>query len=421
MAIDLGERLQRLQRLGLHKGTTKLRPSPPPSTGRGIEAAVEGKWVTTHYGDCFVSETHYDLHEKRGGLVLGDCFTLPPEALASCGRDSALADLDLRNAAFIDTETSGLAGGTGTFVFLIGIGTHEDDHFVVRQFFMHSPADEKATLAAVSAALDRCTGMVSYNGKAFDLPLINTRFILNRQLPHLQQAPHLDLLFPTRRLLRARLGSCTLGNVEREALGIYREQADVPGWLIPSLYRDFLRTGDAGEIGRVFYHNLIDIVSLVYLTAYLCRLFAPDRGQATLEQISPIDRFSVGRAYQALGWSEASERAYHLALDGALPSDVRENVLGDLALLLKRQERRDEAARLWRQWTEEATHDPLTPLIELAKHHEWHTRDLPLAKEWTQQALHRLETLPPSPQFSQARSELQHRLGRLQTKIAKDT
>ena len=418
--MDLGERLQRLQRLGLHKGTAELRPSPPPSAGQGIEAKVEGRWVTTTHGNCFVSEARYHLRERRGGLALGECFSLPPEALASCGRDGSLADLDLRKAAFIDTETSGLAGGTGTFVFLIGVGTHEDDHFVVRQFFMHSPAAERATLAAASTSLDRCTGVVSYNGKAFDLPLINTRFILNRELPRLQQAPHLDLLFPTRRLLRVRLGSCTLGNVEREALGIVREEADVPGWLIPSLYRQYLQTGDAGEMGRVFYHNLVDIVSLVTLTAYLCRLFAPDRGRTTLEQISPMDRFSVGRAYEALGWREASEQAYRLALDGPLPSDVRENVLGSLALLLKRQERREEAAHLWQQWAEEAPSDPFTPLIELAKHAEWHTKDLSLAKEWTQQALHRLEALPPSPHRSLARSQLQHRLGRLQNKIAKD-
>jgi len=420
MAMDLGERLQRLQRLGLHKGTTRLRPSPPPSAGPGIEARVEGKWVATPHGDCFVSETRYHLKEHRGHLALGECFTLPPEALASCGRDGSLADLDLRRAAFIDTETSGLAGGTGTFVFLIGIGTHEDDHFVVRQFFMHSPAAERATLAAVSILLDRCTGLVSYNGKSFDLPLINTRFILNRELPRLQRAPHLDLLFPTRRLLRARLGSCTLGNVEREALGICREEADVPGWLIPSLYRQYLQTGDASEIGRVFYHNLVDIVSLVTLTAYLCRLFVPDRGRAILDQIPPTDRFSVGRAYEALGWHEASEQAYRLALEGPLPSEVREKTLGSLALLLKRQERREEAAHLWRLWSEEASTDPLTPLIELAKHHEWHAKDLPSAREWTQEALRRLETVTPSPRSRLARSELQHRLGRLQNKIAKE-
>jgi hypothetical protein len=128
----------------------------------------------------------------------------------------------------------------------------------------------------------------------------------------------------------------------------------------------------------------------------------------------------VGRAYEALGWREASEQAYRLALDGPLTSEIRENALGSLALLLKRQERRDEAVHYWRQWTEVASLDPLTPLVELAKHHEWHAKDLALAREFTQQALSRLETMPPTPRRRAARAELQHRLGRLQGKIEKN-
>jgi hypothetical protein len=418
--MDLSERLSRLQHLGLHKGPAKL-PARVPTARRGIERQVDGEWVTTPYGSCFVSETRTPLDESRGGLPLGDCLTLEPSAVAACGREPGLARLGLRQAAFVDTETSGLAGGTGTFVFLLGVGTFDDQAFTVRQFFLRSPAEEKALLHCAAETLDRCTGLVSYNGRAFDLPLLNTRFLLNRWLPRLHDAPHLDLLFPTRRVWRARLGSCTLGNVEREALGIHRKDLDVPGWLIPTLYRQYLRNGEATELSRVFYHNLEDILSLVTLATRLCRLFVfPDAPAATLAAVPAVDRVSLGRVYEELGWSDAGEEAYRQALHDPLPADVRESAFARLALLLKRQGRRDDAAHWWRVWSEEASDGHLSPFVELAKYHEWHAPDLKLAVDWAQQALKRAEAWPPSHRRSTALSDLQHRLNRLRRKLVKD-
>jgi uncharacterized protein YprB with RNaseH-like and TPR domain len=418
-AMSLGERLQHLRKMGLHKGPAMLRVPVPSSARKSIETEVDGRWVETPYGSCFVAETSYALDERRGGLPLGECLALPSSAVAACGREPALTQLDLRRAAFIDTETSGLAGGTGTFVFLMGIGTFDDEGFTVRQYFMRTPAEEKALLHSAAGTLDRCSGLVSYNGRAFDLPLLNTRLVLNRQLPRLQSAPHLDLLFPVRRVWRARIGSCTLGNVEREALAITREETDVPGWLIPSLYRQYLRSGEAGELPRVFYHNLIDILTLVTLATRLCRLFVCQDGLApALAEVPAVDQVSLGRVYEDLGWSDAGEEAYWRALDSSLPPDARETALRHLALLLKRQERREEAARLWRMWAAEASLDQLSPFVELAKHHEWHAPDLPLAEEWTQQALQRAQAWPPSSRRSLVLADLEHRLNRLQRKLA---
>lgn len=414
---DLSERLRRLQRLGLHKGVSKLRPPAPPPVGPTIEAVVEGEWVSTPHGPCFVAETTYPLDERRGGLPLGECLALPPAAAVACARDPALAALDWRTAAFVDTETSGLAGGTGTFVFLVGVGIFDDRGFTVRQLFMPSPAEEGALLHLTASLLDRCSGLVSYNGRAFDLPLLNTRLMLNRQLPRLQDAPHLDLLFPTRRLWRARLGSCALGHVEQEALGLRRQEADVPSWLIPTLYREYLRRGDASELHRVFYHNLEDVLSLVTLTTRLCRLFVPDRLPA-LGELLPVDCFSLGRAYEELGWIAASEAAYRQALAAALPPDLRERALQQLSFLLKRQGRREEAAHLWRLWAEEALPGQLTPFVELAKHYEWQATNLPEALAWTQEALRRAESWPPSSSRRLALAELHHRLNRVQDKMA---
>lgn len=443
---DIGERLRRLQRLGSHKGVSRLPPPAPRPAVPGIEAVVEGEWVPTPYGDCFVSETSYPLHYRRGGLALSDCLMLPSSAIAACGGDPVLAELDLRSAAFIDAETTGLAGGTGTLIFLLGIGTFkgpsgapesprshkgkgtetqrelggDQGSFVIRQFFAQEPVAERAMLHAAAAVLEGCTGVVSYNGRSFDLPLLTTRFIINRLPPRLQEVPHLDLLFPARRLWRARIGSCALGNVEQEALGVRRAQTDVPGWLIPSLYRHYLRSGDAREIGRVFYHNLEDILSLVALTARLGRLFiGADDVSAILGELDPIDRGSLGRWYEELGWIAAGEEAYRRALAGPLPPEMRQRALGRLSFLLKRQDRREEAARLWREWCDEASDSQLAPFVELAKHHEWHVVDLAAALSWTRQAIERAQAWPPSPRRDRALAELQHRLNRLQRKLAR--
>ena len=176
--------------------------------------------------------------------------------------------------AFIDTETTGLSLGAGTYTFLIGVGTFEDEAFVVRQFFMRNPAEERAQLHLVEEALTRCTGIVSFNGRGFDMPLINNRFVLAAMPLPLFGAPHLDLLPPARRLWKARWGSCSLGNLERNVLEFQRTAEDVPGYLIPDIYRQYYLTGVATEmLAHVFYHNLEDIASMVVLGARMARFF----------------------------------------------------------------------------------------------------------------------------------------------------
>jgi len=420
--MDISQRLSHLQRLGLHKGAAALKPALSRPKGGGIAAAVQGEWLSTPAGNCFLAQTCHAPETERGGLALGDVLHLPAQAVAACTRDPALEDWDFRSAAFIDTETSGLAGGTGTFAFLVGIGAFRDGDFVVQQFFMDSPADERSLLKSVAETLDRCAYVVSYNGRAFDMPLLTTRFLLSRELPRLADAPHLDLLFPTRRLWRARLGSCTLGNVEREALGVRRAEADVPGWLIPTLYREYLRTGNAGELRRVFYHNLQDIVSLVTLATHLCRHFVSEGNPSPLlPALPPVDRVSLGRAYEELGWTMAGEEAYRSALLAALPPDQRDDAYHRLSLLLKRQGRKDEASACWQRWSEEwPGMEHVIPQVELAKHHEWHTADLRRAIDWTERALQVVRLWPPSPHRDETLAELQHRLNRLLRKQAND-
>jgi uncharacterized protein YprB with RNaseH-like and TPR domain len=419
------ERVERLRRLGLRRGARGVPPPPGPAAPEPVTEAgvLPGGPVDTPFGPAWVRTVRYPL---AGRPDLAELLAVEPRALAAAGRDTGLEALEPLSAAFIDTETTGLAVGAGTYTFLIGIGTYEmpegeqrDGAFVVRQFFMRNPGEERAQLHLVEEALGRCTGLVSFNGRAFDLPLVQSRFILARAPVPLAGAPHLDLLPPARRLWRGRHGSCALGNLERNVLGVQRTVEDVPGYLIPDIYREYYLTGVATEmLARVFYHNLQDVVSMVLLAARMGRLFRADDILQEIAALHPLECLSLAYCYEALGWTDAGIMAYRAALGGSSDTGKRAEVLRALGFLYKRLGRLDEAAALWEEWIGTVAGDDLTPYVELAKHHEWRTADLAAARGWAAWALRIAEGWSPSAWRDAAVSELQHRLARLERKLS---
>lgn len=401
---------ERLARLGLRRGAALI--SPPSRRGPAVEELVAGKVVETEVGACFWAQEYFPLDYMHGSLSLASLLGQSPRAAAGLARDERLGDLDFQQVAFLDTETTGLVGGTGTYVFLVGIGHFTDTAFHMAQFFMRGLEEEWAMLQAVAEFLGRFRAVVSFNGRAFDVPLLRTRFTLARMAPGLTDLPHFDLLFPARRLWRARLDSCALSTLEAEILGVYRDNSDVPSWQIPALYADYLRTGDAQEIARVFYHNQQDVLSLVVLAGHMCQLFTDPWAS---HPVAVADLYSVGRIYESLALLEEAERAYWAALDGPLSQELHDHALRRLSFLLKRQERREEAAELWWQVMGDGRH--LYPYVELAKHYEWQVKDWARAEEVTRWALDWLETTPPGLQRRRAQAELRHRLARLERKL----
>lgn len=166
---------------------------------------------------------------------------------------------------FLDLETTGLAGGTGTYAFLCGIGMTDGERFKVTQVFLEGPAKEGQWLDAIGDLIPAGACLVTYNGRRFDIPLLRTRHILARTSPGWDGLPHIDLLYHARKLYRGCLDSCSLGSMEKQILGVVRSRTDIPGYLIPSIYVQYLRTRDAECLDGVFYHNGMDILSLVAL------------------------------------------------------------------------------------------------------------------------------------------------------------
>ncbi|MGD8624942.1 MAG: ribonuclease H-like domain-containing protein [Anaerolineae bacterium] len=410
-SADLGDRLRRL---GLARGTDGLRPQPR-RRHRPIEQLLPGETVDTEHGPFFLYRETYRLDHHHGQGPLSALLAHHPRGPALLARDERLAAVDLERIAFVDTETTGLAGGTGTYAFLVGVGAFEGDDFVLRQYFMRDYGEEPAQLLALGELLDGMEAVVTFNGKSFDLPLLETRFIMSRQPPRLVGAPHLDLLPAARRLWKYRLDSCALSSLEEQVLGVRREGIDVPGWLIPGLYADYARSGDAGDMPRIFYHNAQDILSLVVLAARLCQLLEVSLAPAD-DDLPGEDLYGLGRLLHDLGQVERAEAAYARAAETCRRPAVQEMAMRDLAYHLKRQERRTEALAWWQRLA--AERGAIYACEELAKHYEWQETDLAQALAWTEQAIELAGQAPASARRRQILDDLAHRQARLERKLA---
>jgi uncharacterized protein YprB with RNaseH-like and TPR domain len=427
----------RLRRLGLMKGVRHLRSAPAPAgSGRSSSlfseslllspeganephsaepAALEqlfpgGRLEQTAEGACFVVDQVYPLSYQHGQDRLGELLRYAPGSAASFLRDARLAPLDFRDFLFLDTETTGLAGA-GVMAFMVGVAFVEPaglgDALVVRQYFLRDHGDELAMLLQLEALLAGKAGLITFNGRSFDLPLLENRFLLNRFRSSLSERPHIDLLPPARRLWRARLGSCALGSLERTLLGLQRSQEDVPGWLIPALYYDYLRSGNARPLSRVFYHNQVDMLSMVTLAGRMMRQL----GHAAADD-HPLDLYSLARWQVDIGLAIEAERNLRHCAMGDLPLELYHDALFRLAALYRRDGRRQEAVALWQQIAATSM-DSVAAHLELAKHFEWHEREIATAVKWTEQALALVAYWGGTPQAMLTRAELEHRLARL--------
>ncbi len=371
-----------------------------------IEALETGFLLRNDSGSIFVAENRRaDPHVFQ---LMGRTELRSPLFLSHI-RHESLAPSDL---LFLDTETTGLAGGTGTHAFLVGIGYIEDGSLVLRQYFMRSPAEEIALLEELRELFTRFRLLVTFNGKSFDWPLIDTRFVLHGYRLEFG-FDHLDLLHPSRRIWKHRLASCSLTSLEQGVFDIWRE-GDVPGYLIPHLYFDYLRDGDASRLRPVFHHNREDIVTLVRLLEILLQAEeSPEAGLHHDEDLAGLGLSLVAagddvRGYQALSTALAG---------GTLPWAVRRRAEIELWRLMKRRGLMpDGVAMLEDMCNETVRTDPvdLFPFIELAKFFEHSAHDYEKAEAIIERALRIVELR----NLHGLREDLLHRLRRVRRKRA---
>ena len=232
---------------------------------------LPGEEIETQLGKHLEKETLYASHRRHGSADIGALCDLPHDLLDKVS-GGAIPQAPPEEWAFVDTETTGLAGGTGTCAFLIGVGSIGRDGFRVRQFFMRDYGEEASQLDALERHLKRFRVMITYNGKSFDQPLLETRFRMNRARPPFARMEHLDLLHGARRLWKLRFESCRLVDLENQILGFERA-GDIPGALIPYVYFEYLRSRQAARLLAVFEHNALDILTLACLTGIVPHAF----------------------------------------------------------------------------------------------------------------------------------------------------
>jgi len=351
-----------------------------------LEELVAGKYINTPNGDVYRARTKFPSDYEHGSCLLSDYFQVHSDHLAKLGKLAKEADLDLHGALFLDTEASGLSGGTGTYAFMIGVGYFYRDEFVVDQLFVDSYAKEEGMLDLLREYLEAVSFIISFNGKSFDLSLLETRYLIHGQESPFQGFPHLDLLHPSRNLWNLNLENCRLQTLEREIFGFIRTD-DVPGEEVPGIYFEYIRSGDPTRIAGVFEHNVYDIVSLVTVTTMLEQNF---RGERNIPNESGLTMFSRGKIYERRGDFEQAIECYYRALGDQLSANRRNAIHSKLAMLYKKTERWDEAIQLWEKQIHHLSIFSLEPYVELAKYYEHQVKDYSAAIDYVQLALDEL-------------------------------
>ena len=402
---------ERLKSLGLRLGTDSLKEKTSQTKHYPIEQVFpQGEDIYTEFGSTFLIHNLYEENHCHGGIPMN----IRPD-FSLLGKWAGVEDdlLDLEKFVFIDTETSGLSGGAGTIIFLIGAGYFKNEQFHLQQFFLRVPEEEKAFLDAFAHFFTGFEYIVSYNGKTFDLPIIRNRFIINRFPFQYEDIPHFDLLQLARKIWRYRLPSRRLSDIEKQILQVERTSEEVPGWLVPQFYFDYLKSGDARPLAGVIYHNEIDILSLAALFLHGAGMLNnPEKNNI----INNTDRFGIGRLFEDMGLLDKSHAVYKECLTKGLPEELFLEVLQRKALLYKRNDNWKEAIILW----EEASKlGDIDSMIELAKYYEHQERDYIAARAWTHKAIETLQDINSNATNAVYLEELLHRNNRVEEKRIK--
>ena len=378
-----------------------LRPTRPiPSRSTRLREPDQEDAIARLIG-AGVARNHFGEH-----LVLRNWFSTPESfepsdialELLSRTRDASLSERtraaleDPSKWLFLDTETTGLAGGTGTYAFLIGLAWWDAGALQVEQLFMRDFAEEYSLLQELAARIAERPVLVTFNGKTFDWPLLDSRFTMTRTIQTPRLAAHIDLLHPARALWKLRLGSVRLVELERHVLDAprlgWRREDDVSSALIPQYYFDYLRGGSADPLVGVLRHNQMDLRGLAALFGKINTLLASQHTDR--EGIDSLDLFGLSRFFERRGDSHRAHVACSQALDLGLPAEFRPRAHRDLAMLAKRRGDHGDAATLWLELVADPQ-DGVLACEQLAIHYERRAKDIVRAAEFARLGLAKLQ------------------------------
>jgi uncharacterized protein YprB with RNaseH-like and TPR domain len=379
---------------------------PAPGIKSNLTEIVQGEEIENEHGRFFLVSDTVSGSSRHGYRNIREAFDFDMTAAGMLANNPLISEFASSDALFLDTETTGLAGGTGTMAFLIGLGWFEKGHFHVRQILARDFGEEKAALFYLAQIAGKKKFLVTFNGKAFDVNLLTTRFILNRLKSDLAALPHLDLLHPSRRILAHRLENSRLVTLEEQVLGVQRE-GDIPGWEIPQRYFDWLRKRDGRLLAAIFEHNRLDVISMATLTAHLVEILT---AQALKQYAHADDYLAAARLLLKHADTEGMDKILNI-----FQEDNRAELNNDskkkLAQLYKRSGKLNAAAQIWKELVACEEVD-FYAVSELAKWLEHHRRDHRQARILVEEALNQANTFS-----AEEKESLLHRLKRLSAKL----
>jgi len=380
--------------------------------GQDIEDLIPGEYLDTPHGPCFRVRTEYPWQYHQGNMPVNTLLELSPAVLEQVTGNILIGQMDYHKTLYFDTETTGLDTGAGVYIFLAGLGFFKGNRFVVEQYFMRDFPEEPAVLHAMAERMASFKNIVTYNGKTYDWPLLESRFAMNRRPMPIEQPVHLDLLHLARKLYRFRLENCKLPSVEEGVLNFLRTD-DMPGALLPERYFRYVRSRDARFIQKAFAHNAHDIVSMAAIQAAMIQFL----NDPLAPGVYPAeDIYALGRIMEKKKDNSAAEEAFTMALKQGLNPELYKDALQKLSLSLKRQGQWDRACEVWQSMLQTTTMEKrLFAHVELAKYHEHRKQNFDAAEQFVIEAIEYLpKCYPPQPAMCE---ELDHRLRRIRGKI----
>ena len=392
--------IKKLALLGFNPQTPK-KPSDKEISFPQISEVISGNWLNEKDKTVFVSDTVLPYPFNHGNVLIEK---MPDFRYFSVLLDDpSYQSFPSGQYLFLDTETTNLGLGSGTLIFMVGLCWFEQEGLKTRQFFLEDISAEPVFLLNVHSFLEKFSSLVSFNGKTFDIPLLRSRFVINRIPEEIRELRHIDLLHVSRNLFKRNIISKRLVDIEIEIIRFQRTRDDIPGWLIPQAYFDYLESGESAPIASIFYHNRMDIISLAVLANFLAEIFEErqinNNIQTSLAELLLKNRnFPLSLEFFIKNWH-----------DGDLSTLDRPG-LRNFGYVLKKSGRWEQALTVWEKL---AGNGDISAHIELAKYFEHHHKNTRMALEWTEKAI--MISIEEKDRIG-----LVHRKDRLLKKMAKE-
>ncbi len=397
--LSAKEKLERLITLTRDKKEEKPKSRPPGFEPQEKEAIR-------------LFQNPYPLETRYGKITISSGLELKGDVLTWLSKEPSFENLDLSTALFLDLETTGLSGGTGVVPFLVGMGYYRNERFYITQYFLGELAEEEKMIRELGRFFSemKFQSVVTFNGKGFDIPLLETRFILHRQPFPLSGMPHLDFLYPARSLWRHKHESCRLSHLAREVVGADRSE-DIPSAEVPWRYFHYLNTGNFELLEPVLYHNQEDILSLLGVVVIGARIFAEEGGE---EFVDALDLYGAGKVMETVGEVEKSVHFFRRAIEGGLTEEISLTAKKKISCYFKKTQEWERAVSIWKEMASSArtSVDQLLSCRELAMYLEHREKNYEEALKVAEEGL--VLSLGFSPHYER---DFAHRLERLKQKI----